>query len=238
MRSSRHQRRPFPGFRISSDCGLGARGFTLIELLAVVGILVLLMGLAIPAVVSLGKSDNLNTSARIVGDLVTVARSQAINGNAHVQLRVVTDKWQAAAGDDADAHYRKISLWQCGSTQTEFNQLTSWETLPAGITLDPSADPSTKAAYHFPSADPPGIYLLSATLSNTLTDVATGPATADLAYLEFAPDGSVCYNASVTTLPGQVYLLLVDASQVNAGAPNWAQVRAASLTGRVSVVRP
>ena len=118
------------------------------------------------------------------------------------------------------------------------SQFTSWETLPAGITLDPSADPSTKAAYHFPSADPPGTYLLSATLSNTLTDVATGPATADLAYLEFAPDGSVCYNASVTTLPGQVYLLLVDANQVNAGAPNWAQVRTASLTGRVSVVRP
>ena len=237
MRSSRHTRAAFPGFLVASPL-VPAGGFTLIELLAVMGILVLLMGLALPAVVSLGKSNNLNTSARMVGDLLTVARSQAINGNAHVQVRVVTDKWQAAAGDDADAHYRKISLWQCGSTQTEFNQFTPWETLPAGITLDPSADPSTKPAYQFSSADPPGTYLLSAALSNTLTGVAAGPATVDLAYLEFAPDGSVSYNAGATTLPGQVYLLLVDASQINAGAPNWAQIRAASLTGRVSVVRP
>ena len=237
MRSSRHPQAARRGSRIS-PFGPAAGGFTLIELLAVMGILVLLMGLALPAVVSLGKSDNLNTSARIVGNLLTVARSQAINANAHVQVRVVTDKWQTAGSDDADAHYRKLSLWQCGSTQTGFSQFTSWETLPAGITLDPSADPGTKTAYQFPSADPPGTYLLAGTLSNTLSDVAAGPATTDLAYLEFAPDGSVCYDASVTTLPGQVYLLLVDASQVGAGAPNWAQVRAASLTGRISVVRP
>ena len=212
-------------------------GFTLIEVLAVLGIVLLLTGFTVPAVVSLGKSNNLNTAARLVSDLLTVARSQAINGNAHVQVRVVTDRWVTAGSDDATAHYRKISLWQRGSTQTAFNQFTAWETLPAGITLDSSTDPSTKPGYQFPAADPPGTYLLSAALANTL-NATTGPATADLACLEFAPDGTVCYNANVITLPSQVYLLLVDSNLLSGGAPNWAQIRAASLTGRISVVRP
>ena len=231
-------------------CGVG--GFTLIKLLAVIGIIVVLMGLAAPAVVSLGKSNNLNTATRLVSNLLTVARSEAINGNAHVQLRVVTDKWLTSAGDDSTAHYGKFSLWKRASTATDFSQLTAWNTLPAGVVLDSSTNPTTKSSYGFSTANNPAdptnpcTYLFAPDpkdasgpqLHNLLPNVNTGPATADLAYLEFAPDGSIYYNASVTTLPSQVYLLLVDANKLNNGAPNWAQIRAASLTGRITVVRP
>ena len=232
------RRMPLQTARARGPFEAAAGGFTLIEMLAVIGIVLLITGFTVPAVVSLGKSNNLNTAARLVGNLLTVARSQAINGNSHIQVRVVTDQWLTAGSDDTTAHYRKISLWQRGSTETAFSQITAWQMLPAGITLDSSPDPSTKAAYKFSATDPPGTYLLSTSLANTISGVVTGPTTIDLAYLEFAPDGSVYYNANVITLPSQVYLLLVDTSKLSSGAPNWAQIRAASLTGRISVVRP
>ena len=207
-------------------------------MLAVVGIIVILLGLVVPAVVSLGKSNNLDTSARLVSNLMTEARSEAINGNAHVQLRIATDKWLTPSGDDSTAHYSKFSLWKRASTATDFSQYTAWETLPAGVVMDSSVDPTTKTAYGFSPTDTPGTYLLAPTLSNSLIDVKVGQITADLAYLEFAPDGTVYYNPNAATLPSQIYLLLVDANKLKNGAPNWAQIRAASLTGRINVVRP
>ena len=64
--------------------------FTLLELLIVMGIIVIVLGFTIPVVTGLSKSNNLNSGARLVANLLTIARSEAINRRALIRFEVAT----------------------------------------------------------------------------------------------------------------------------------------------------
>src|SRR4051812_44762658 len=107
-------------------------GFTLIELLVVVAIIAIILGFTVPAVIGLSKSNNLNTAGRIVSNVLTVARSEAINRRTLIRFEIATD-WPA---DPAFA-YRKFTVVQHDVQTASDTQLTGWETLPAGTIFQP-----------------------------------------------------------------------------------------------------
>lgn len=212
-------------------------------MLSVIGILVFLTAVVMPAINSIGSGNRLNGAARIVSNMMTIARSEAINSRVPVQLRIVTDKWTAIpGGENYDARYRKISLWKLDRATNSYVQFSRWETLPAGVVISPGPDPS--ASYAFPANDNPGTYFLSGTPDPALQDIATNGAVANAACFEFLPDGSLQVGSAASN---RMYLLLVEGSlpegqtipvSTRAGKANWAQVRVAPLTGRISVVKP
>jgi prepilin-type N-terminal cleavage/methylation domain-containing protein len=216
--------------------------FSLIELLVVIAIICLLVGISFPAIGALSKSNHLNTAARLVNNLLHVARSEAINQGTYVQLRIAT-KWATGGEDQPALSYRKMSLWRLDrnlhSTEDErYVQISKWETLPVGIMFEPSTNPA--AAY---SLDNPGTYLLSfgAGDNNSKLGAQSGNVTFDTIWIEFTPSGAARFDSKVSN----VYLLLVqgvlsDSSSTNVvgNKSNWAQTRVTTLTGKIQTIRP
>ena len=231
-------------FRLSNLSANAPRAFTLLELLVVMGILALLLVALIPAVTSLSKSNNLNTGGRLMANLLTGARSEAINQRRLVQIRVVT-KWINSSGtEDTSASYRKFSIWrlpqpddtqQSSDPNDPYVQISKWETLPSGITFE--TDTST---YSFSSN--PGTFFLDATLSNRKTSVKVPNGTADVAWIEFGPTGAINLSGSI---PNRIYLLITEGFWngtttviTHANHPNWFATTVDTLIGRVNVLRP
>lgn len=220
---------------------LPSPAFTLLELLTVMGVIALLLSLTMPAINSIGAAGRLGSAARLVSNMMTIARSEAINSRAPVQLRIVTDKWTAGA-ENYDAHYRKMSLWKYDRDANSYRQFSRWETLPPGVLVQPGPDPSS--TYSFPSSDSPGLYFLSSAPDSSLQDIAVNGATVNAASFEFSPNGSLQTGGTPVS---RSYLLLVEGHipegqstpvSTHAGQKNWAQIRVSPLTGRITVVRP
>ena len=224
--------------------------FTLIELMVVVALMAVLMAIAIPAISTLSKAGGINSGGRMVADLLTVARAEALNQRTRVQVRVVT-KWTTGGSEDPSAAYRKISIWKLDSDKLArtprpadlFTQVSKWETLPAGIIIDPHEDPTTATPpYIFePSSSPrnPGTYFLNSAWGNRIDGVSVGSATVDFAWVEFNSTGAVAH-------PGKTYLLVTEGMATNsggfvythAGHPNWFATVITGVTGRISTLRP
>jgi Tfp pilus assembly protein FimT len=217
--------------------------------MVVMGIVILLVAALVPAVTSLSKSNNLNTSGRLVSNLLTTARSEAINQRRLIQVRVVT-RWLNSGGtEDTSASFRKYSVWrrplpddnlQSTDPNDAYVQISKWETLPAGITFE--KDISTYA--FAPTSDPknPGTYFLDATLSNTKTGIKVPSGTADIAWIEFTPTGTTSFSGAV---PNRVYMLVTEGfwngttiTSTHPGHPNWLATTVDTLVGRIGIVRP
>src|SRR5947209_12849723 len=174
-------------------------GFTLLELIVVCGIIVLLLSFIGPAVTALSKSNNLSTSGRILANLLTVARSEAINQRRLIQLRVAT-KWMDLQGnEDITASYRKFSVWrkpspedpqQSSDPNDPYIQVSNWETLPAGITFADNTSGYTLPTA--PDARNPGSYFL--TLGTSKSGIKVSSGTANVAWIEFNPSGGANYS--------------------------------------------
>lgn len=195
-------------------------------------IMILLIGLAVPAVNSLSKSNSLSTSGRLVGNLLTAARSEAINRRRLVQVRVVT-KWST----DASLNYRRLSVWvrpQDGDpvqpapgAADAFVQVSKWETLPDGILIDNDRDPEN---------------FLSAGTANA----QVGGVAVEFAAVQFDPAGGASLPSAVGETQEQIYLLLMEGILEAGGVSpvythqkqNWVKARITSLTGRLQILRP
>src|SRR5438132_7643058 len=75
---------------LTSDNWGKAAGFTLLELMVVIAVIIILLSLTIPAVTGLTKSSNLNSGARLVANLLSIARSEAINRRTLIRFEVAT----------------------------------------------------------------------------------------------------------------------------------------------------
>jgi prepilin-type N-terminal cleavage/methylation domain-containing protein len=226
-------------------------GFSLLELLIVMAIIVIVLAFTVPAVTSLSKSNSMNTGGRLVANILTGARSEAINQRHLVQIRVAT-KWMSLSSgtEDTSASYRKFSVWrlpqpddsqQSVDPSDPYIQISKWETLPAGVTFE--ADPSTYG-FTVNTSDPkyPGTYFLDPVLANRRTGVKTAGATVDIAWVEFSPTGAVNLSGA---LPSRVYLLVTEGfwngtstTVTHASHPNWLAATVDVLVGRINVMRP
>src|SRR5436305_2062157 len=94
--------------------------------------MILLVSFAVPAVTSLSKSNNLAGAGRVVANMLTVARSEAINRRALIRFEIATD-WPT----EPRSAYRKFTLVQHDPATGTDTQLTGWETLPSGTVFQP-----------------------------------------------------------------------------------------------------
>lgn len=242
----------FSGFqRFSFSQHKRSRAFTLLELLVVMGVIGLLMVLIAPAVTTLSKADNLNSGGRLVSNILTTARAEAITRRRLVQVRFVT-KWTNSGGaEDTSSSYHKFSVWefpqaddaqQSSDPNDSYVQISKWETLPNGIIFEPNTDPG--AAYSLPTnaTNPryPGTYFLNSSLTNQKTNIKVPSGTADVAFIEFTPTGDSNVIAS-----GRVYLLVTEGfwdgttiTYTHANHPNWFATTIDILAGRINILRP
>jgi type II secretory pathway pseudopilin PulG len=201
------------------------RSFTLIELLVVMGIIILLVAALVPAVTSLSKSNNINTAGRMVSNVLTVARSEAINRRALVRFEVATS-WPS----DPEAAYRKFTLVQHDLNSGADTQLTKWETLPAGVIFNPQ-DPTPGAGSYF--------FILNQVQTPALK---SGTRTIPTVYIEFLPTGAL--NVAPASSPVRLrmvqgFLASATATSVTStGTSNWFETSVDSLVGRIKIVRP
>ena len=211
--------------RIALPKQRGRIAFTLLELLVVMGIILLLVGALIPAVTSLTKSNNLTNGGRIVSNVLTTARSEAISRRALIRFEVATS-WPG----DADAAYRKFTLVQHDLTSGADTQLTKWDTLPAGVMFNPE-DPTPGSGSYF--------FVLNQVQTPPLT---SGGQTIPTVYIEFLPTGAINVppaNSPVRLRLVQGFLASATATSVTSTAPNnWFEASVDSLVGRIKITRP
>jgi Tfp pilus assembly protein FimT len=198
-------------------------GFTILELLLVVGIIILTLSFAIPAITSLASGNNLNTAGRVVSNTLTIARSEAINRRALIRFEVATS-WPA----DASAAYQKFTLVQHDLVTATDTQLTKWETLPAGIVFQPQDPTPGLGSYFFTlnqTQNPP--------LKSGTQDIST-------TYVEFGPTGAL--NIPPSNSPMRLRIVPGIVSGATSVTPtnvnNWFEMRVDSLVGRIQVFRP
>ena len=188
------------------------------------GIILLLVAALVPAVTSLSKSNNINSAGRMVSNVLTVARSEAINRRGLIRFEVATS-WPG----DPDAAYRKFTLVQHDLTSGADTQLTKWETLPAGVIFNPQ-DPGGVGSYFF---------VLNRVQTPALT---SSTQTIPTVYIEFQPTGALNVppaNSPVRLRMVQGFLASAGATSVTTtGASNWFETSVDSLVGRIKIARP
>jgi prepilin-type N-terminal cleavage/methylation domain-containing protein len=203
------------------------KGFTLLELLVVIGIVLILLAATVPAVVGLSKSNSLNSAGRIVTNVLTIARSEAINRRTLIRFEIATN-WPV----DATSAYRKFTLVQHDVTTGADTQLTGWETLPTGTIFerqDPlGTSPSSGSGTYFFTQNPPQTSTLKFAGSDVTTD-----------YIEFGPTGAL--DTPIANSPVRLRInqgVISGTNEILTGTSNWFETSVDSIVGRIKISRP
>lgn len=120
------------------SCGIAQskRAFTLIELLVVMGIIAILLVVTIPAVTSLSKSGGRKTAISSLIGAIEQARAEATKSGEKTYVVFPTFSASAAASTLDRYNYRAYAIFRFDpANPTQPKQLTSWKTLPIGVSL-------------------------------------------------------------------------------------------------------
>lgn len=171
--------------------------FSLLELMVVLAIMLLVAGFTIPALTGLSVGNNLSAGGRVVANLLTVARSEAINRRAPIRFQVAST-WPS----DSSQAYRKIALVQHDPSTNSDTQITEWQTVPKGVSIHSSNLP--KYFFAVAQAQNPKLTLGGQQITSS--------------YLEFTPTGAPNINpasAPVTCLVVATYNMSKTATQID-----------------------
>ena len=104
-------------------------GFTLLELITVLGVMVILLGLALPSMSSWRKESAYRSAARQIVSAMRLARSHAISRTREVELDF-----------DLDTQCYRMRLGNQAYASDTWTELTSWRGLPEQIRLATTKD--------------------------------------------------------------------------------------------------
>lgn len=219
-----------------------SRAFTLIEILCVLAIGGVIAAMAAFA---LRPTGQISTAARMLSNVMSVARSEAIGRRTMVQLRVAR-RWAGSSAADREGNLRQFSVWalrEDAAGVRRYVQIGKWETLPVGVVID--EDPSM-ARYTFPPGGVPGTSAFAAGLANAVTAEQMGGRQLDYVWIQFDPSGAVVFPKASASLPmGRVAFVLAPGTVDGTGTAGlrpdpaeYAVVGVATLTGRVFSLLP
>jgi len=180
------------------------KGFTLVELLLVIALIVMLTALTLPGIKSIHSAGHLNNAGNLVSDVINQARQMARARNSLVLLIIA---------EDSSGALNQLTLCERSAEATSWKQILRWETLPAGIAIDPAKSQLTALS---PTPSPP-----------TLKRGAGEISPEDYSYQVFLPDGRLLANANPV-----LYLASANASA------NFYRIVINSSTGVPIIERP
>jgi len=122
-----------------------SRGFSLVELLAVIAILSILVAASLPALQSIVTGSNLSRGGQMLGDLVGLARQEAISKNREVRVCF----YHFSSGQTTG--WRSIQIFRVDPDPADpslvrTNAVTRLQTLPDGIVIAGANPPQTNDA--------------------------------------------------------------------------------------------
>ena len=136
-------------------------GFTLLELLTVMAIMIIMMGLASPALTSIMKGSQLTQAGQTVTDQLALSQQTAIAKNHAVEVRLYQFSDSETPGEAAaNGKYRALQSFEILTSGSAI-PLGKCKRLPALIVIDSGstlstliseAGKSTSTALHVPSA--------------------------------------------------------------------------------------
>jgi hypothetical protein len=232
-------------FRSGTGLARRAAAFSLIEVMAVMGIITLMAGVAVPAVKGLTGANTVNAGAAKLSGLLTLARNEAIARHTIVRF-VVATTW---AGQESDGNLRRVSLWAWQAESGQYLPLTKWEELPVGLVLETGV-PAYVASASYAQNDAATVRG-SCVLADSFATEASFPATTSSGnistrFIEFTPSGSARIPGSSDRQAifvaaegfADVGNHITHTAQANGQSVNWAQLNVDTLTGRTRVYRP
>ena len=207
-------------------CRASRGGFTLVELLVVVAIVAILGAISVPAIGSLMRAYQLDTTAQIVTGQVNIARQQALSSNHIVEVRFyyLPDYNQGATA--APTVFRGMQCF------TEGNPTASGTLTVTSITK-PVLFPAPAVLMSSATQSP----LLSLILNSADSAVSLPTYQSNYKYVVFhyRPDGST----DLTTTNNSVTLVLENAAVVSNGLPkNYMTIQIDPMIGTTRIFRP
>jgi len=195
-------------------------GFTLLELITVMAIMALLVGLTIPAMISLQQSENLTSAGKIVSDQINLARQLASTNNRTIQLRLIQMPGVTSG-------YNAIQLWR--------ENLTGTSVTPVPVAFSRLVLlPQTVVAPYSSSAGLSELLTTSSLVTGTMQ--VSSAANAPYIAFEISPAGVVTPSLNMTNS----YLTVIAANNASSGTvpANYVSVQIDPLTATPLVYRP
>lgn len=178
-------------------------------------IIITVLAFAAPAVTSLSKSNNLNSAGRTVTNLLTAARSEAINTRALVRFEIATT-WPSEASNA----YRKVVIVKHDAATGTDTPITNWQTLPNGVVFQ---DPSAIAG-----------------AQQQTPNLRVGSQSITSYYVEFQPTGAVNVDPSKSPVIFRLMPGFIDGTNGPKATTttNWFDISVDCVVGRVAITRP
>ena len=200
------------------------RAFTLVEMLAVMGIIIVLLALIVPAATQIMRGSNLTQSGESIGDQLVLARQLAMSNNRRVQVRFYSLPTTAAATTTNFCAMQTFRVEDSGLTAA----LTKLQALHTGVIFASDNTP------HSTLLVPPSTATLSVSGSDKLP--AYWNKACKYVGFQFLPDGSTDLDPTVNW-----FITVVDANKAvpATGSPtNFYTVRVDPVGGHVQSFRP
>jgi len=202
------------------NLGLNTRNhaFTILELLAVIAVISILAALMVPAINSIGGSQNLEGAGRLVADQWNLARQEAITRNRQIEFRLYKFQDNQESGDAVSI--RGLQLFEIDA-QGRTNAISRPTFLPPGTQISESSTLTSLASLPETTA--------------LATDPPISRAGSGYTYrrIQISPDGRPVLSSG-----SKHFLTLVPSRDLSPNPKNYVLISISPMNGRLQTFRP